>query len=270
MLRLPLALSLLIFASLYTHASEVLILKPVLKNVEGIPTADLKAIIRDLNTSNYGDLDELAERVRFTFQKYGYFKVQVTDPVMPTAKDVGEKKVVLVNLVVTAGEKYRIRDIGFGSSGVFSRNELRAAFPIKDGDVFDREKIGLGLENLRKIYFTGGHMFFSAVPETETDDAARTISLRVDLDEGPIFYAGTLTVRGEESQSGAREKLLKTWKAYEGQVFDLQTLNRFLRDLHARPAVRPEQVFEVSFDATKHLANVYIYLSRPIFLSSNK
>jgi outer membrane protein assembly factor BamA len=148
---------------------------------------------------------------------------------------------------------------------VFSRNELRAAFPIKDGDVFDREKIALGLENLRKIYSTRGHMFFVAVPETDIDKAARTISLRIDLDEGPIFYAGTLTVRGEESQPGAREKLLKIWRAYEGQVYDLQTLNRFLRDLHARPAVRPEQVFEVSFDETQHLANVYIYLSRPVF-----
>ena len=80
-----------------------------------------------------------------------------------------------------------------------------------------------------------------------------------------MFYAGTLTVRGEESQQGAREKLLKTWKAYEGRVYDVQTLDRFLRDLRARPGARPEQVFEVSFDAKQHLANIYIYLARPIF-----
>jgi hypothetical protein len=265
MLRLALALSLLIFASLYTRASEAFILKPVLKNVEGMPSEDLKAIIRDLNTSNYGDVGQLAEGVRFIFQKHGYFMVQVADPIVPPAKEMGEKKVVPVNLVVTPGEKYRIRDIGFDNSSVFSRNELRAAFPIKDGDVFDREKIALGLENLRRIYNTRGHIDFVAVPETDIDKTARTISLRMYLDEGPIYHAGTLTVRGEESQPGAREKLLKTWKAYEGQVYDLQTLNRFLRDLHARPAVRPEQVFEVSFDATQHLANVYIYLSRPVF-----
>jgi hypothetical protein len=265
MLRLLLALSLLMFTSLYTRASEVVVFKPVLKNVEGMPTADLKAIVRDLNTSNHGDLGQLPEEVRFVFQKHGYFMVQVADPMMPTAKEMGEKKVVPVNSVVTPGEKYRIRDIGFSNSSVFSRNELRAAFPIKDGDVFDREKIALGLENLRRIYNTRGHIDFVAVPETDIDKAARTISLRIDLDEGPIFYAGALTVRGEESQPGAREKLVNTWKAYEGQVYNPQTLNRFLRDLHARPAVRPEQVFEVSFDPKQHLANVYIYLSRPIF-----
>ena len=265
MLRLYLALSLLIFTSLFTHASGDVVLEPILKNVEGVPSADLNAIIQDLNKRKYSDLDELVEQVRFAFQKRGYFKVQVGDPIVPTGTDLGDKKAIRVNLVVKAGGKYRLRDIRFSSSSVFSASELRVAFPINDGDIFDRERVALGLESLRKLYGNRGYMYFSAVPETEVDDAVRTISFKMDLDEGPLFHVGSLTVRGEESQPGARDKLSKTWKAYEGRVYEMQTLDRFLHDLHARPGVRAEQVFEVSLDTRKHLANVYIYLARPIF-----
>ena len=119
MLRLPLAISLFVFLSFYTHASDNVVLKPILKNVEGVPSSDLNSIIQDLHKRKYGDLDELADQVRFVFQKYGYFTVWVADPVMPTTKEVGGKKAIPVNLVVRAGKKYRIRDIRFTSSGCF-------------------------------------------------------------------------------------------------------------------------------------------------------
>ena len=265
MLRLHLALSLLIFTSLPAHASDTVILEPVLKNVEGVPGADLRAIVQDLDKTPSHDLDELAERVRFVFQKHGYFKVFVEDPVMPTTKQIDNKKSIPVSLFVTAGQQYRLRGIRFTNSTAFFPSELRAAFPIEDGDIFDREKVALGLESLRKLYGNKGYMLLSAVPDTEIDESAQTIALKMDLDEGALFHAGSLTIGGEESRPGAREKLFKTWKSYEGRVYDLHTLERFLRDLHARPGVRPEQVFEVSLDGTTHLANVHIYLARPIF-----
>ena len=265
MFRLSVLFGFLLFTLLDACASHVVILEPVLKNVGGLPSADVTAIVQELNRYKYTDLDELAERVRYVFQKYGYFAVQVADPIMPSCEEVSGKKAIPVDVVVSAGKKYRIRDIGFPISGIFSAGELRGVFPIKDGDFFDREKIGVGLENLRKLYAEKGYMGFSAIPNTTVDEAARTISLRMDLDEGPLFYAGNLKVSGEESQPGAREKLLKTWKTYEGRIYDSQTLGRFLRDLRARRGVKPEQVFEVSFDADKHLANVYIALVRPIF-----
>src|SRR5207302_8137247 len=113
-------------------------------------------------------------------------------------------------------------------------------------------------------YGSKGHVDFVAVPETQVDDVQRTIALTIDLDEGSVFYVASLTVRGDESEAGARERLLRMWEGYEGRVYDSRMLERFLRDLHARPQVKPEQVFEVSEDAQRHLVNVYIILARPI------
>jgi outer membrane protein assembly factor BamA len=269
MLRSHLLLSLLIFAPLCALPADDVVLRPVLKNVEGLPPAEMNAIIQDLrelrSKNGCHDLGELAEQVRYAFQMHGYVKVQVEDPVMPTASEVDHKKVVPVNVVVTAGEKYRLRNIEFSSSREFQPSQMRALFPINDGDILDRDKVALGLENLRKLYGSRGFVNFSVVPGTEIDESARTIALKMDLDEGHQFLAGTLTVGGEESEPRAREKLLSTWKAYEGQIFDPQILVRFLHDLQARPGVKPEQVFEVSPDQQKHVVNVHIYLERPIF-----
>lgn len=260
-----LALALLILASLFVCAADKVILEPVLKNVETLPSADTTAIVQDLNKQKCTNIDELAERVRFTFQKYGYFKVVVADPIVPDVPDTGQVRVIPVDVKVTAGEKYNLRDITFESSSAFPAVDMRATFPINDGELFNREKIGIGLENLRKLYGSKGYINFSAVPETEVDDSTRLVALKIHLDEGSVFYLGSLIVGGEESQPGARNKLLNTWKAYEGQVYDPLALYRFLHDLHARPGVTPDQVFETSLDNEKHVANVHINLAHPIF-----
>lgn len=140
---------------------------------------------------------------------------------------------------------------------------MRTAFLIADGEIFDREKIAAGLENLRSLYGTNGYVNFVAVPETTIDEDARSISLKVDLDEGSVFCLGTLTVRGVESEPGAREKLLRYWKSYQGRIYDHRLLNQFLRDINARPSVRPEQIFEISQDPQTRVVNVYITLAKP-------
>jgi len=264
-MRFRLAVAFGLLASSVTYSADTVIFQPTLQNVDAVGRADLNAIVKELNQAKCTDLDELAERVRFAFQEYGYFKVQVADPVLPTAQEIAGKTVVPVPLAVTAGEKFRLRNIVFSSPATFPPSQLRATFPIKDGDIFNREKIALGLENLRKVYGHKGYIDFSAVPDTEIDDLEHTIGLRIDLDEGVLYYIGNLVVRGVESEPGARERLLTGWKKYQGQVYDWRILGQFLRDLHARPQVKPEQVFEVSEDPRDHVVNVYITLVRPIF-----
>ena len=93
--------------------------------------------------------------------------------------------------------------------------------------------------------------------------ASHQISLSIDLDEGMNFRCGKLLVQGGESRPDAREKLLSTWKTYKGQVFAPGLLWKFLRDLNARPTVKPCQIFLPSQDAESRLVNVQITLAKP-------
>jgi len=207
--------------------------------------------------------DEIAERLRFEFQRIGYFKVLVTDPVVKSIGKDGEREIVDVDIRIVEGEQYRLKHIRFVNNTVSSTAVLRAAFAISDGDIFDRAKIGAGLEGLRQTYAQQGYVNFSAVPETDIDEAAHAISLSIDVDEGHVFRWGTLSVQGVESKPGARDKLLRTWGSYEGKEFDPRLLQQFLRDLGARPSVKPEQIFRISFDEQTQVANVSIMLVNP-------
>lgn len=252
-----------------TVERETVIRNLTLGGVRELSAAEQQRILHDVQNqtrthvrdSTY--IEEIAERVRFEFQRRGYLNVLVEDPRIVVVAKSGLREIVDINIDVTAVDQYRLKDLRFTTGTVFSATELRAAFPIADSDIFDREKIALGLENLRQLYGRKGYVNFSAVPQTSVDGETHTISLVVDLDEGSEFQLGKLIIRGEESEPGAREKLLKTWESYEGRIYDFTLLNRFLRDLHARPGVKPEQIFEVSEDLQARVVNVYITLVKP-------
>ena len=91
-------------------------------------------------------------------------------------------------------------------------------FPIKDGDVFSREKVGKGLENLRKAYGTLGYINFTSVPSTNFDEDKKLIFLDIDLDEGKPFYVRRIEFRGNTT---TRDKVIRREIALEeGQVYN--------------------------------------------------
>jgi outer membrane protein insertion porin family len=94
---------------------------------------------------------------------------------------------------------------------------LRGLFPIADGDIFSREKIGTGLENLRKAYGELGYINFTSVPDTKFDDENRLISLEIDFDEGKQFRVGSINILGLEEP--AREELMKALPIKRGQIY---------------------------------------------------
>ena len=95
---------------------------------------------------------------------------------------------------------------------------LRGLFPIKDGDVFSREKIAKGLENLRKAYGEHGYINFTSVPDTKFDDEKKLIFLDIDVDEGKQFYVRRIEFQGNTT---TRDKVIRREIALEeGQIYN--------------------------------------------------
>src|SRR6202030_3511918 len=95
---------------------------------------------------------------------------------------------------------------------------LRSLFPMKDGDIFSREKVAKGLENLRKAYGENGYINFTSVPDTKFDDEKKIVNLEVDVDEGKQFYVRRIEFEGNTT---TRDKVIRREIALEeGQVYD--------------------------------------------------
>ncbi len=181
-------------------------------------------------TYDASKLDEDTERVRAEYQNRGYFKVVVQDPKteihdtghpgfhIPLA-DEGPGKAVDITIPIDEGEQYRLGGITFkNNKAVKNIKALRALFPIKDGDIFTREKVAKGLENLRKAYGELGYINFTSVPNTTFDEDKKLVILTIDIDEGKQFYVRRIEFAGNTT---TRDKVIRREMALEeGQVYN--------------------------------------------------
>ncbi len=152
-----------------------------------------------------------------------------------------------IKLPVEEGDRFRLKEITFsGNKAVTDTSRLRALFKIKDGDIFDTEAIRKGLENLRKAYAALGYINFTPVPNTDADDEKKTISLRIDLDEGKQFYVRRIEFQGNTTTRDKvirRELALEEGQVYNGNLWELSLLR--LNQLQYFEVLKPEQDSEI-------------------------
>jgi outer membrane protein insertion porin family len=227
------------------------ILRSAMKNLKpiGVP----HSIFLENLMARTTKLDEDTERVRQEFQNRGYFKVVVNEP-KTNIHDTGHKgfhipliqhgpgKAVDITMPIEEGDKYRLGEITFkGNKAIPNSQALRALFPIKDGDVFDRSKIGKGLEALGKAYGQYGYINFTSVPETRFDEDKKLIYIDIDVDEGKQFYVRRIEFQGNTTTRDKvirREILLEEGQVYNQQLWEL-SMQR-LNQLGFFDALKPE------------------------------
>ncbi len=184
-------------------------------------------------------LEEDTERVRAEYQNRGYFKVIVGDP-KTNIHDTGHKgfhipllqhgpgKAVDITMPIEEGDRYKLGSITFkNNKAVQNVKALRGLFPIKDGDIFSREKIAKGLENLRKAYGELGYINFTSVPDTKFDDEKKLIFLDIDVDEGKQFYVRRIEFQGNTTTRDKvirREVALEEGNIYNSRYWELSLL----------------------------------------------
>jgi outer membrane protein insertion porin family len=115
--------------------------------------------------------------------------------------------------------QYNLGGITFKHNRAISNvKALRSLFPIKDGEIFSREKIATGLENLKKAYGEFGYINYTGVPDTTFDDEKKLAFLDINVDEGKQFFVSSIDVIGLDES--AREALLRNLLVKPGQIYN--------------------------------------------------
>jgi hypothetical protein len=221
-----------------SHASRTESLAPRISvaevNFSGdlhLPIEDRDEVASSIKQGTHGKsvsevVEQARERTRYGWQNHGYFWVQVRGEARILDSD-SRAPLVALDLRVNEGIQYRLSGISFQRKQNISKiATLRSFFPINDGDIFSREKIAIGLENLRKAYGHLGYLNFTALPGEQLDDPNQSISLVIDLDEGKRFYVGSVNVWGLDPASAA--KVLSTLPIRTGGVYDSQLYERLV------------------------------------------
>ena len=216
------------------------VLRAAMKNLKpiGIPHS---IFLENIFAKTYDatKLEEDTERVRAEYQNRGYFKAGVSDP-KTEIHDTGHKgfhipilqsgpgKAVDITMPIEEGDKYRLGKITFKNNKAISNTAaLRSLFPLKDGDVFSRDKIAKGLEALRKAYGEYGYINYTGVPSTTFDDDKKLASLEIDVDEGKQFYVRRIEFVGNTTTRDKvirRELALEEGGVYNSRLWELSLL----------------------------------------------
>ena len=228
-------------------------LRAAMKNLKpiGIPHS---IILENLfaRTFDASKLDEDTERVRFAYQDRGYFKASTSDPTTHV-RDAGglnpftlrpsKGKRIDILMPVEEGDRYKLAGITFtGNTHVPNVKALRAQFTQKDGEYFNRTLFGKGLDQLRKSYGSLGYINMVANPVPHTDDANKTITLNIDIDEGKVFYVSRIEFQGNtitRDKVIRRELLLEEGQVYNSQLWELSILR--LNQLNYFETLKVEQ-----------------------------
>src|SRR5262249_40359222 len=145
--------------------------------------------------------------------------------------------------------------ISWRGNKVFSESELASFIPFRPGELFNRAKIGRGLEAAQKLYYSRGFINYASIPEPEIDNKAATIAFVVEVDEGRQFRFGDLHVEGMEEAH--REILLSAWQGLRGRPYNVEDadnfFNRYFRS--PRPNIKPENYTVRKIDEANHFVN---------------
>ena len=216
------------------------VLRAAMKNLKpiGVPHS---IFLENLFAKTYDatKLEEDTERVRAEYQNRGYFKAGVSDP-KTEIHDTGHKgfhipllqsgpgKAVDITMPIEEGDQYRLGKITFKNNKAISNTAaLRSLFPLKDGDVFSREKIAKGIEALRKAYGEFGYINYTGLPSTTFDDEKKLANLEIDIDEGKQFYVRRIEFVGNTTTRDKvirRELALEEGGVYNSRLWELSLL----------------------------------------------
>jgi outer membrane protein assembly factor BamA len=134
---------------------------------------------------------------------------------------------VAVSLPVDEGVAYVWEKAEWSGLESLSAAALDAALGMRPRELVNVSKVEKGLEAARKLYARQGHLAAKLQPTFVFDDAARSVTYRVVVVEGPQYRMGELFITGlsEKDTNNVRTR----WSLPPREVYDAEYLDGFLK-----------------------------------------
>jgi len=180
--------------------------------------------------------EDLEVGIRGLYQNSGYFKAVVAPngPVLDNV-DVPHRgigvpglrshvgKAVNITIPIDEGERYRMGTLKIVSSDPdkalsLKVEALKNIFPMKEGDIYDVDRLRKALKNYTDAYGEFGFIDFTAEPDFDIDDAAKKINTTLRFDEQKQYYVRRINFSGNTT---TRDKVIRRELLIdEGQLFN--------------------------------------------------
>ena len=211
----------------------------------GVSATNERAVRSRLKTAEEQDV----ERVLSYYHDNGYVTASVGAPVVNAIEDSanGKTRSVDLQIPVTEGKRYRIRDIAFDGNRVATADTLRPYFRLERGAYYDDGGVRRGFEKAREWYGSRGYYEFTGYSDVRPDaDGAPVVDVTIRLAEGDQYFIHRIATSGNTT---TRDDVIRRELGLaEGEVFNTEALKMSVRRLNQLAFFQPLTEHDVTIE----------------------
>ena len=182
----------------------------------------------------------------------------VRDSIYP----INEKRLG-IDLEVSEGNKYYIRNVSWVGNSVYETNDLQQMFGVSKGDTYDKKsmhkRLGIGKEtdpeamSVSSLYQNNGYLM-SQIEPAETIIGPDSIDIEVKVFEGKQFQINEVGITGNQRVDD--EVIRRELRTFPGELYDRSLLMQTIRTLGSMGHFNPETIMPDIKPVSDRLVNV--------------
>ena len=167
-----------------------------------------------------------------------------------------------IDLEVSEGNKYYIRNVSWVGNSVYETNDLQQMFGVSKGDTYDKKsmhkRLGIGKEtdpeamSVSSLYQNNGYLM-SQIP-AETIIGPDSIDIEVKVFEGKQFQINEVGITGNQRVDD--EVIRRELRTFPGELYDRSLLMQTIRTLGSMGHFNPETIMPDIKPVSDRLVNV--------------
>ncbi len=166
-------------------------------------------------------LETDTRRIAGLYAKNGFIETEVKDPSIKLNR---EKDGILISISIHEGHQYKVGKVNILTDDEFPIDELKEAFGIREGDIFDGLAVPDSVRKLTEYYTKRGYAFANVDPVEENRPEENLADISLTIEKGAKVKFGQLDITGNER---TRDKVIRREAAIkEGELYDSSLINK--------------------------------------------
>jgi outer membrane protein insertion porin family len=187
----------------------------------------LPSVVSDAGVLKREEMNNDVERIKEILLNKGYLNARVG---LPTVELSDDKKWFVVTYAVMEGEPFTIGEIGFRGNTVFEDPELRQGLKMREGEIFQRQKLRDEITRLNDLYGSRGYSFADVSPNVVPNTVERTATVILTIKEGEMMRIRQINITGNEKTKD--NVIRRELRVDEQDVIDTPSLKRSFQRLN--------------------------------------
>ena len=207
---------------------------------------------------NENDYEEDKDLLIDFYNSRGYRNATMRDSIYP----INDKRLG-IDLEVSEGNKYYIRNVSWVGNSVYETNDLQQMFGVSKGDTYDKKsmhkRLGIGKEtdpeamSVSSLYQNNGYLM-SQIEPAETIIGPDSIDIEVKVFEGKQFQINEVGITGNQRVDD--EVIRRELRTFPGELYDRSLLMQTIRTLGSMGHFNPETIMPDIKPVSDRLVNV--------------